>query len=83
MCRNRPRKFAREEGVVDTDRAEFLAREADDAEAVAEAEEHGERPPMPGQRAPRPSVDPTNATTDPRDLTGRSRLPRPPVPDCQ
>jgi len=70
-------------GAVDTDRADFLAREADDAEAVAEAEERGERPPMPGQRARRPGVDPANATTNQRDLTGRSGVPQPSVPDSR
>ncbi len=43
---------------MDTDRAAFLSREAEDAEAVAEAEERGERPPMPGQRARRSASDP-------------------------
>jgi len=43
---------------VDTDRADFLAREADDAETVAEAEERGERPPAPGQRARVSAADP-------------------------
>ncbi len=43
---------------MDTDRAAFLSREAEDAEAVAEAEERGERPPMHGQRARRSAPDP-------------------------
>lgn len=36
----------------------ILAQEAEEAEAVAEAEERGERAPAPGQRGRRPAQDP-------------------------
>ena len=38
---------------------EVLAREAAEAEARAEAEEHGQVPPMPGQRGRRRAADPS------------------------
>lgn len=44
--------------MSELDVASFLAGEAEEAEAVADAEERGERLPTPGQRARRQAVEP-------------------------